>query len=107
MNESLSRHPNLASWAILSVGMLIVLAFSARDQGLNTGQWFWLALATVLLAGLCAWIISWEADDDDDVEEDREEGAEVAGETEVEGEVALEGEVAVKGGQGAGGSQDG
>jgi hypothetical protein len=64
LNEKLSSHPNLVSWAVLAVGMLIVLAISARDQGLNAGQWFWLAAATALLAGLCAWIIGWEADDD-------------------------------------------
>jgi hypothetical protein len=56
------RHPNLSAWALLAVGMVAVLAWSARDVGLNAGQWFWLVAATVLVAGLCAWIISWEAD---------------------------------------------
>jgi hypothetical protein len=56
------RHPNLVAWLVLAVGMLVVLAWSARDVGLQPLQWLWLGLATVLLAGLCAWIISWEAD---------------------------------------------
>jgi hypothetical protein len=42
--------------------MLLVLVWSARDVSLAADQWFWLAVATVLLAGLCSWIISWEAD---------------------------------------------
>jgi len=62
--DRLERHPNLTAWAVLAVGMLIILAWSARDVGLNARQWLALAAATVALAGLCAWIISWEADDD-------------------------------------------
>jgi hypothetical protein len=53
----------VTAWAVLAVGMVAVLVFSARDVGLAPAQWFWLAAATVLLAGLCAWIISWEADE--------------------------------------------
>jgi len=62
MKEQMDRHPNLTTWLALAVGMLVVLAISARDVALSARQWTWLALATVLLAGLCAWIISWEAD---------------------------------------------
>jgi len=59
------RHPDLTTWAVLGVGMLVALGWSARDQALTLGQWFWLAFATVGVAGLCAWIISWEADEPD------------------------------------------
>ncbi len=62
MRDYYNRHPNLSAWLVLAMGMLVVLAWSARDVGLQPAQWLWLALATVLLAGLCAWIISWEAD---------------------------------------------
>lgn len=62
-------HPNLTSWLVLSVGFLVVLAWSAADVGLGTAQWLWLAVATVSTAGLCAWIISWEADDEEDEDE--------------------------------------
>lgn len=63
------RHPNLSTWALLSLGMLVILAWSARDVGLNPRQWAALAIATVGLAGLCAWIIGWEADELDEAEQ--------------------------------------
>lgn len=53
-------HPVLSNWAVLAVGMVIILYFSARHVGLLPGQWAAIIGATVLLAGLCAWIISWE-----------------------------------------------
>jgi hypothetical protein len=73
-------HPNLAAWAVLAVGMLAVLGWSAREVALGPGQWWWLGVATVLLAGLCAWIISWEADAEDAEagDESGDEGAEEA-----------------------------
>lgn len=74
MGAFYERHPNLTAWAVLSVGFVAVLVWSARDVGLAAGQWLWLVLATVLVAGLCAWIISWEADGPD---EEGEEGGPV------------------------------
>lgn len=69
----INRHPNLVTWAILAVGMVAIVGYSAKDvDTLNGRQWFWLAFATVLVAGLCAWIISWEADDEVDAELDEE-----------------------------------
>lgn len=56
----IERHPRLAMWAALAVGMVIILVWSARDVGLLPGQWAALVVATILLAGLCVWIISWE-----------------------------------------------
>jgi hypothetical protein len=47
-------------WAVLAVGMVIILLWSARDVGLLPGQWAALIAATILLAGLCVWIINWE-----------------------------------------------
>jgi len=71
----INRHPNLVTWAVLAVGMVAIVGYSARDVDTLSGrQWFWLAVATVLVAGLCAWIISWEADADD-VELDGEAAA--------------------------------
>lgn len=55
------RHPNLVMWAALSVGMVIILLLAARDVGFTTAQWLALMVATVGLAGLCAWIIGWES----------------------------------------------
>ena len=62
------RHPRLLMWAVLALGMVIILVLSARDVGLLPGQWAALIVATILLAGLCVWIIGWE----DGTEEDGE-----------------------------------
>lgn len=59
-------HPNLVSFAILAVGMLVILYFSARHVGFSPGQWLALAIATVVLAGLCVWIINWETGDEEE-----------------------------------------
>ena len=52
--------PLLANWIVLTIGMVVILFFSARHVGFLPGQWAALIGATVVLAGLCAWIISWE-----------------------------------------------
>lgn len=59
-------HPRLAAWAVLAVGMVLILIWSARDVGLMIGQWAALIVATILLAGLCVWIIGWEDDEGDE-----------------------------------------
>ena len=46
--------------------MVIVLIIAARDVGLLWNQWLFLILATIGLAGLCVWIIGWEANDDEE-----------------------------------------
>ena len=53
-------YPVLSNWLILAIGMVIILYFSARHVGFESSQWAALIGATVVLAGLCAWIISWE-----------------------------------------------
>jgi hypothetical protein len=68
IKEWASRHPRLTAWAVLAVGMVIILILSARNVGLEVMQWVALIVATVLLAGLCVWIIGW----DDDAEEAKE-----------------------------------
>jgi len=60
MKKLWTEHPILSNWLILAVGMVIILIFSARSVGFLPGQWAALVGATVALAGLCAWIISWE-----------------------------------------------
>jgi hypothetical protein len=62
------RHPRLAAWIILSLGMVILLLIEARDVGLLATQWLALIVATVLVAGACVWIISWEDKDEETVE---------------------------------------
>lgn len=55
-----TQYPTLSNWFVLAVGMVIILYVSARHVGFLAGQWAALVVATVVLAGLCAWIISWE-----------------------------------------------
>lgn len=55
-----SGHPNLLSWAVLAVGMVVIVIVAARSVGFQPGQWAALIAATIGLAGLCVWIIGWE-----------------------------------------------
>jgi hypothetical protein len=77
----MSRHPRLAAWIILSVGMVVLLVIEAKDVGLLATQWAALIVATVLVAGACVWIISWE-----DSDEEPEAEAEVKSEAKPEAE---------------------
>jgi hypothetical protein len=49
--------------------MVAILVWEARDVGLESPQWFWLVLVTILVAGACIWIISWGDDDEEENEE--------------------------------------
>jgi hypothetical protein len=59
-------HPRIAAWLVLSIGMVALLVIEARDVGLQAGQWVALIVATVLVAGACIWIVSWEDADEMD-----------------------------------------
>lgn len=52
--------PRVAAWIVLSVGCIVLLVYEARDVGLTAGNWIALIVATILVAGLCIWIVSWE-----------------------------------------------
>ena len=58
------RHPRITAWVVLAVGMVGLLVYEARNVGLLASQWIALVVATVLVAGACIWIISWEDGDD-------------------------------------------
>lgn len=58
--EFISQHPRLVAWFILAVFMVPMLLWAAKDVGLLPGQLATLVISTILLAGLCAWIIGWE-----------------------------------------------
>ncbi len=75
-------HPQITSWIILAIGMVIILVWSARDVGFTTGQWAALVVTTILLAGACVWIIGWEDDEDDEMVDDVESVKPKAEETE-------------------------
>ena len=55
-----SQHPRLVAWFALAVFMVPMLLWAAKDVGLLPGQLAALVVSTVLLAGLCVWIIGWE-----------------------------------------------
>lgn len=56
----LMRHPMLIAWAVLAVGMVVMLLYAARGVDLLPTQLAALVVATVLLAGACVWILTWE-----------------------------------------------
>nr|MBC7245984.1 dephospho-CoA kinase [Chloroflexota bacterium] len=56
----IDEHPFLTMWAVLAVGMVIIFLVTSRGVDLLPSQRLFMALACVLLAGLCAWIVSWE-----------------------------------------------
>jgi len=60
LKEFANQHPNLAAWIALALGMVIMLLIAVRHVGLLPGQILALVVVTVLLAGLCVWIISLE-----------------------------------------------
>ncbi len=64
-----SAHPRLLAWLVLAVGMVAILVWAAKDVGLSAGPWAALIVSTVLLAGLCVWIIGWEDNQEDQTQE--------------------------------------
>jgi hypothetical protein len=60
LRDFATRHPRVVAWAALAVGMVVILLWSAKDVGLLPSQLTALVVATILLAGLCVWIIGWE-----------------------------------------------
>ncbi len=57
------RRPRLSAWVVLAAGMVALLVHEARDVGLLPTQWLALIVTTILVAGACIWIISWEDQD--------------------------------------------
>lgn len=60
VKQFVNEHPNIAAWTALAVGMVVMLLIAVRHVGLLPGQVLALVVITVLLAGLCVWIISLE-----------------------------------------------
>lgn len=65
MRDWWERHPYLISWLLLAIGMVAILLWTSREVELLASQRFWLVVATIGLAGLCVWIVSWEDDSTD------------------------------------------
>ena len=60
VRQFFNQHPRLVTWFVLAVFMVPMLLWSAKDVGLLPGQLAALVVSTIILAGLCAWIIGWE-----------------------------------------------
>jgi hypothetical protein len=60
LKEWVNQHPNLASWIVLAAGMVVMLLIAVHHVGLLPGQILSLVVVTILLAGLCVWIIGLE-----------------------------------------------
>ncbi len=58
------NHPQITAWIALAIGMVIILAWSAKDVGFTASQWAALIVTTILLAGACVWIIGWGDEDE-------------------------------------------
>jgi protein-S-isoprenylcysteine O-methyltransferase Ste14 len=67
--EFISRHPQLSAWFVLAVGMVAILLWSVKDVGLLSSQILALTIATILVAGLCVWIIGWEDEEPEEAEQ--------------------------------------
>lgn len=62
LRAAYDAHPRLLTWLVLAAGMVPILLWASRDVSLLFHQRLVLVVATVGLAGLCAWIIGWEND---------------------------------------------
>jgi len=60
LRNFVEEHPNLTAWIVLAIGMVAILFWAAKDAGLLPGQMAALVVATIVLAGACVWIITWE-----------------------------------------------
>ncbi|MHB1131699.1 MAG: hypothetical protein ACYC4L_04855 [Chloroflexota bacterium] len=60
LRAAFSRHPYLFAWTGLAVVMVAILLWASQDAGLQPNNLAALVVATVLLAGACVWIVSWE-----------------------------------------------
>ena len=57
-------YPRISAWVVLSAGIIILLLVEARDVGLTVGNWIALIIASIIVAGLSIWIVSWEDDEE-------------------------------------------
>jgi len=63
-----AEHPQITSWVVLAIGMVIILVWSAKDVGFTPSQWTALIVTTILLAGACVWIIGWGDEEEDEAD---------------------------------------
>lgn len=60
----IDTYPRISAWVVLSLGVVGILVYEARDVDLTTTNWIALIVASVLVSGLCIWIVSWEDEEE-------------------------------------------
>lgn len=60
----IDNYPRISAWVVLSLGVVGILVYEARDVDLTTTNWVALIVASVLVSGLCIWIVSWEDEEE-------------------------------------------
>jgi dephospho-CoA kinase len=60
LQKWIEEHPSLTMWVVLSVGMVAIFGYTSRGVPLLWHQRFFMAIACVVLAALCTWIVNWE-----------------------------------------------
>ncbi len=69
IKKFVENHPQVTAWIVLAIGMVIILLFSIQDVEFSGSQTTALVITTILLAGACVWIIGWEDDEDELLDE--------------------------------------
>ncbi|GAP61837.1 MAG: hypothetical protein D6802_00210 [Ardenticatenia bacterium] len=65
MRRFWNEHPYLTAWIALSIGMVAILLYALRGVDATALQQFWMVVATIAVAGLSVWILSWEDESED------------------------------------------
>ncbi len=58
--QIIDQRPRISAWVVLSIGIIALLIYEGRDVDLTFTNWVALIVASVLVSGLCIWIVSWE-----------------------------------------------
>lgn len=77
----IDRYPRIFFWVVMSVGVIALLVYEARDVDLTATNWFALIVASIAVSGLCIWIVSWEDEDEIEASEAPAQAAEMPEET--------------------------
>lgn len=62
--EIIDQRPRISAWVVLSLGIIALLIYEGRDVDLTFTNWVALIVASILVSGLCIWIVSWEDEEE-------------------------------------------
>ena len=60
LKRFLEKHPMWVAWLVLAIGMVVIFLWASKDVPLLPMQRLALAAISIVVAGICVWIISWE-----------------------------------------------